>query len=65
MYVMETMCVAPEEHAYEACKIIEECSIAGGEGLPVKLSCDIAITKNWYGNEYTFDENKKLVPIKE
>ena len=63
MYVMETMCVVPEEHAYEASKIIEECSIAGGEGLAVKLSCDIAITKNWYGQEYTFDENHNLIPL--
>ena len=60
---METMCVVPEECAYEACKIIEECSIAGGEGLPVKLSCDIDITKNWYGQKYIFDDNHKLIPI--
>lgn len=61
----ESMCTVPIQNAYEACKLIEECSIAGGEDLAVKLSCDLAITKNWYGQEYTFNENHELVPMKE
>ena len=58
------MCIVPKEHAYEACQIIEQCSIDAGKGLPVGLSCDLAITENWYGQEFTFDENHNLIPKK-
>ena len=58
----ESMCIVPKEHAYEACQIIEQCSIDAGKGLPVSLSCDLAITENWHGQEFTFDENHKLIP---
>lgn len=51
----------PKEHAYEASKLIEELSIAGGEGLPVAMSCDLAISDVWYGEEYTFDDNHNLI----
>lgn len=61
---MENMCSVPKEHAYECAKLIEECSIAAGDGLPVKLSCDVDIAENWYGTKLTFDENHNLIPKK-
>ena len=57
----ESVLVCPKEHAYEASKLIEELSIAEGDGLPVAMSCDLAISDVWYGEEYTFDENHNLV----
>lgn len=61
----ESMCSVPVDTAYECAKLIEKCSIDAGNDLAVKLSCDIAITKNWYGQEYTFNENHELVELKE
>lgn len=63
MYVMENMCSVPKEHAYECAKLIEQCSIDAGKGLPVPLSCDVDIAENWYGKSYTFDENHNLIPL--
>lgn len=60
----ESVLTVPKEHAYEAIKLIEELSIAGGEGLPVAMSCDLAISDVWYGEEYTFDESHNLVKHK-
>lgn len=60
----ESVLTVPKEHAYEATKLIEELSIAGGEGLPVSMSCDLAISDVWYGEEYAFDENHNLVKQK-
>lgn len=61
----ESMCSVPVDTAYECAKLIEKCSIDAGNDLAVKLSCDIAITKNWYGQEYTFNDNHELVELKE
>lgn len=58
----ENLVVVPKEHAYECSKIIEQCSIDAGKGLPVPLSCDLAIAECWYGKELTFDENHNLIP---
>ena len=57
----ENLVVAPKEHAYECAKIIEQCSIDAGKGLPVPLSCDVAIAEHWYGTKLFFDENHNLV----
>lgn len=60
----ENMCSVPKEHAYECAKLIEQCSIDAGKGLPVPLSCDVDIAENWYGDPLTFDDNHNLVPLK-
>lgn len=60
----ESMCVCPKENAYEASKIIEACSIEAGNDLAVKLSCDVAITDHWYGEEYKFNDKHELVKEK-
>lgn len=57
----ENICSCPIEYAYEASKIIEQCSIDAGVGFSVNLMCDIAIEESWCGKEYTFDENNKLI----
>ena len=57
----ENLVTCPKEHAYEASKLIEELSIASGDDLAVRVSCDLAISDVWYGEEYTFDENHNLV----
>lgn len=61
----ETMTSVPKENAYEAAKIIEKCSIDAGEGLGAPLRCDIAISDRWEGQQYTFDSEHNLVPLKE
>lgn len=57
----ENVLICPKEHAYEAAKLIEELSIAGGEGLPVAMSCDLAISDVWYGEEYSFNNKHELI----
>ena len=59
----ENMCSVPKEYAYECAKIIEQCSIDAGKGLPVPLSCDVDIAEHWYGQALTFDENHNLIPL--
>ncbi len=46
---------------YEVSKLVEKCSVDAGNMLPIKLSCDIAISDCWYGEEYNFDEHHDLV----
>ena len=58
---MENLVTCPKEHAYEASKLIEELSIASGDDLAVRVSCDLGISDVWYCEEYTFDENHNLV----
>lgn len=43
--------------------IVEKCSIDAGNMLPVPLSCDVAISDCWYGEEYTFDKNHNLIKL--
>lgn len=57
----ENLVVCNKEDAYEVSKIVEKCSIDAGEGLPVPLACDLAISDAWYGSEYTFNDNHELV----
>ena len=59
----ENLVVCNKKDAYEVSKLIEKCSIDAGDMLPLKLSCDIAISDCWYGEEYTFDENHNLAPL--
>lgn len=57
----ENLVVCDKKDAYEVAKIVEKCSIDAGNMLPVPLSCDIAISDCWYGDEYDFDVNHNLV----
>lgn len=57
----ENLVVCNKKDAYEVAKLVEKCSIEAGNMLPVPLSCDVAISDCWYGDEYDFDENHNLV----
>lgn len=57
----ENLVVCDKKDAYEVAKLVEKCSVDAGNMLPVPLSCDIAISDCWYGDEYDFDENYNLV----
>lgn len=59
----ESCTSVPREYAYEASKIIEQCSIDAGEGLGAPLRCDIAISDRWEGQQYTFDRDHNLIPL--
>ena len=66
LLIHDEVCLScPEEYAYECAQELEKCAIEAGKGLKAKLRCDVAISYCWEGQAYTFDENKKLVPIKE
>lgn len=61
---MELILTCPEENAYEVCKIAEQCCIKGSSvGFSVPASFDVAVFDSWNGNEFTFDEYHKLVPL--
>ena len=46
---------------YEVSKLVEKRSVDAGNMLTIKLSCDIAISDCWYGDESDFDEHHNLV----
>ena len=57
----EQIISCPEENAYEASQRLVYLAKKAGEDLPIELLVDVAISKVWYGEEYTFDEDKNLV----
>lgn len=59
----ENVCSVPREHAYEASKLIEKCSVEAGKELAAKLRCDVCISDCWSGTEYKFNDKKELVAI--
>ena len=63
MYGMEQLLSCREEYAYEVVERANFLAKKAGEKLPIELLTDVAISKVWYGEEYTFDENKKLIPL--
>ena len=60
----EQILSCPEEYAYEVVQRANYLAKKAGEKLPIELLTDIAISKVWYGEEYTFDEYHRLVPLK-
>lgn len=57
----ESLSVVPKAHAYECVELIKQCSLDAGKDLKVPLSCDVAISDNWYGQEYKFNDKHELV----
>ena len=58
---MELGVSVPIENAYEAMKIVEEEFLNGGNALPMRMKCDIAISDCWDGQSLEFDDTHKLV----
>ena len=57
----EQIVSCPKENAYEVSKLLADITAKSTGDTPVKLEVDIAISDTWYGAEYKFDENNKLV----
>ena len=57
----EQIVSCPKESAYEVSKLLADITAKSTGDTPVKLEVDIAISDTWYGVEYKFDENNKLV----
>ena len=60
----ETLSVVPKAHAYECVELIKQCSLDAGKDLKVPLSCDVAISDNWYGKKYKFNDKHELILTK-
>lgn len=59
----EQLLSCPEEYAYEVVERANYLAKKAGEKLPIELLTDVAISRAWYGEELTFDEHHKLVPL--
>ena len=42
-------------------KLLADITAKSTGDTPVRLEVDIAVSEKWYGSEYKFDENNKLV----
>ena len=57
----EQIVSCPKENAYEVSRLLADITAKSTGDTPVKLEVDIAVSEKWYGPEYKFDENNKLV----
>ena len=55
MYVMEFLGMCPLENVKECAELFSACMCEAAKDLGLPISCDVAVSKCWYGEEIGLD----------
>lgn len=56
MYDMEYLAECPEVNMRECAEIFAKCMADSAVDLGIPMSCDVAVSKEWYGEEISLKE---------